>query len=370
MRDEQELCACRRGLFDSFPPAGTALEVGLYQENLSSEILATEREMESDDSWERKRHLHLVRIYGDALAHTQLSVHAIRQLARNTGKPPHLSGQGKAFELAIDCLAAISEQGVPSLLADLTHVLKNADVIACLDVDSPMMIECKLSKVKDVRFEQQGRRGRQRARVESIGSFLRTGRGRIFGEKEERISVELTSKSDFDYRHVGRILALALEHAPTTIVLSDHEVLSAAVLGERADTSMIKDWARRTHRFAVGSSLERLEDPAPDVIPPILWDLGPEIRWALMEGNVSVTHVLSLNAFVGLEADDIRVTRVVDCVGPQSWGYEVLVGAETLIISPRRLVADVIYNHQTVASAGVQLLESAAKAFAVSGGVV
>jgi hypothetical protein len=367
VRDEHQLREARRELFDSFPLTGSAQDVTRYQKALVRELMATEGEISADNRPWRKRHRRLVRIYGDALAHTLLSIYAMRQLARNTGKPPHLSGQGKSFELAIECLEAVSDRGLPAVLADLTNVLRNGDLIVCGHPHLPMIFECKLSKVKEARFQRQGRRGRQLARMESIASFLQKGRGRIVGDELDRVTVEVVTEAKYDHRSVAQIVASAMDHMPTIIVKSDQEYLCSALRGETIDMSVLDDWGgiRSGGTVALGDTLDRLDEPWPDVIPPILWQLAPEARWGLMEGDISVTHVVTIDAFVGLKSDRAQVVGLADMPGGLPWGYEILVGDEKITLGGNFLLS-VIYNHETIASAGARFLELAAKTLAVA----
>jgi hypothetical protein len=200
-------------LFEAFPPTTEPTDILNFQFLLADEILRTESEQRMEDSQLRRFHLRLLRLYGDGVAHRLLSTYAIRQLSRNSGTPPNLLGQGAAFQLVRDCAAEIAHRGIPPLLADLTNVVKNGDLIACFEPNSPRIIECKLSKVKNSRFERQGRRGRQLARYQSIHAFLDEGRGRIFGEDKELVTVEIGGTPRFSFSTVDAIVKSAL---PTT----------------------------------------------------------------------------------------------------------------------------------------------------------
>jgi hypothetical protein len=362
VRSPEELRNARRRLFESFPSGDVIDDTAQYQVALVREIKSTEHELRSDGFAAHRGHLRLLRLYGDALAHAHLSTYALRQLARNPGKPPHLSGQGKSFDLVVDCLMAVSERGVPAIIADLTNILKNGDLIVCGDPNLPAILECKASKVRDARFERQGRRGRQLARFESIVSFLREGRGRIWGESVERTTVEIETVPQHDYRHVADVVASALEHRPLTVLMSERELVSAALMGENADTAPLQAWARNLRApVIVAATADRIAEPLPDVAPPILWDLPAEHRWALMEGDISVTHALAVDAFVNFEQEGTRVLGLVDIPGVRPHGYEVRVGPDLLTIGPRFLL-DVLQNYETISSAAARLVEGAAKA--------
>jgi hypothetical protein len=370
-RSADELRVVRRGIFDRYPTGTSAKELLEFQRLLVWEILEAEAEQIIDRSPIRTEHIQAVRIYGDALAFGQLSTYAIRQLARSTGNSPQLTGQGRGFEHTLECAEGLTDQGVPVLIADITNVLKNGDLVVCVDPNAPVLMECKLSKVKDARFERLGRRGRQLSRLESIGNVLRTGRGRIFGEAMERVTVELTEQSQFDYFVVEQIVTSALEHKPTVVTPSRHQLLSAALLGESVDAvDAIRRWAPAPagDRVAVGSSLTPLRKSWPDISPPILWQLSPRVQWALMEGDVSVTHAVRVDAFVGMQRDQACVNAVIAIPsGRFPWGYELTINAETLTIGPNFLL-DVVHSYETLESAGRRLLEAGQMASVVLAG--
>ena len=363
IRSENELRQARRALFEAFPRNPTAEDAVRFQKLLAHEILTTEGEQRVEREPIRRNHLRAVRLYGDAIAYTLLSRYAIRQLSRNTGKPPHLTGQGDAFQLVLDCACAIAERGVPPLLADLTNVVKNSDLLGCVDPDLPIIIECKLSKVKEATFERQGRRGRQLARFESIGEFLRNGRGRIFGEDTERCTIEVTHIPRFSYDVVDEIVASALKHRPVAVTPSPDELYAAALCGEIADTASAIARLRGEpgEQIALASSLDPLRSGTWDVPPPILWAIGPAARWALMEGDVAISHTMRVQALVGTSRNNLRVNSVVALPGRVPWGYEILVGHESLTMSAN-IVLDVVYCHETIESAGEKLLEQTEKA--------
>lgn len=370
LRTEIDLELARRVLFDAFPKEGSSQQQFLYQELLAQEILHTEQELLDDKSRERKAHLHLVRIYGDALAWTYLSRYAIRQLARNSGEPPRLSSQKEHFDLAMNRSKAIVDQGVPALVADLTNILKVGDLIVCNDPDFPHLIECKLSEMKEASFEKQGRQRRQIARMESIAEYLRTGRGVIFGERQERRTVELSHTPEYNYPIVNEIVLAAL-HNPITLLVSEHELYAAAVVGEVTHSAReVDSWGVRIgERIVIGNSLDQITKTWLDVSPPILWNLTSTAQWALMDGQVSVTHAVKADSFLGIQNEHAAIRSVVDMKEHPYWGYEIAVGDDSLTVSANILL-DVVYGHETIKSARERMLEFAEKSLAVIRGTV
>ena len=364
MRSTDELKRARRDLFDAFPYRPTPDGSLRFQQQLIEEILRTEREQVADRSDDRTAHLRAVRLYGDALAFSLLSTYAIRQLSRNTGKAPYLSAQGKAFDLVAECATVVAESGVSPLLADLTNIVKNGDLLACADRDLPAIVECKLSKPSVPHFERQGRRGRQLARIESITEFLRVGRGTIFGEGKERTTVEIDHFPRYGYAIVDELVDSALQHKPVAMIPSADELYAVSLVGETADVSAAIAGLRvqESDHVAVGSSLDTLLSGTWEVPPPILWMLSPPGRWALMEGEVTISHAVRVEALVGLEQEGARVSGVVELSGSVPWGYSVDVREDEPLTISANVVLDVIYRHETLASAGARLLAMAERA--------
>jgi hypothetical protein len=332
-----------------------------YQELLAEEIRRTEQDIQIGASAQLKDHLLAVRLYGDALAQTYLSDYSIRQLNRNPGsRPPHILGQRRAFDLALGSARLISQTGCPVIVADLTNIIRIGDVIVCYDPDTPSILECKSGRTKAARFERQGRRGRQIARMESIIRFLLEGRGKIFGETSERRTVTLNSPKQFNHNLVNEMVVNAIAGRPEARLLLPNELLGAARLGEQASgiDEAVRDWRLpEGTMIATGSSLDPLRGGS-DIPPPVLWELSTDAKWALMEGNVTISHSLRVDAFVGMQRENARVLRVFDLGGDLRWGYEVLVGSETVTVNAVA-VRDVLYRYETVYSAGARMLELA-----------
>lgn len=362
VRSEGQLRQARREIFNAFPRHPDPRDAMSFQRLLVDEIFKTEFEQQIEKSLYRKAHLHAIHIYGDALAHMLLSRYTIRQLARNTGKPPHLSGQRDAFQLALDCASMVAERGHWPLLADLTNVVKNGDLIICDHPDMPVLIECKLKKVEDPRFAQQGRRGRQSSRLESIATFLRDGCGRIYGEQFERHTTVLQHDARFSYSVINEIVASALQHRPVAMTHSVHEIYAAALWNETLDiSSAVENFSLKegTHLF-MGRSIDPLQSGVWEFTPPILWDIDTEAQWFLMEGDVVIWHAVRLESLVGLKNKAVEVVDIVAMPGKVPWGYQVLVNGELLSVSAN-IMLDVVYNHQTIESAGEMFLEMAEK---------
>jgi hypothetical protein len=359
----EDLRAARRTLFDALPISSDCLALMSFQRQVVEEILRSEAER--GDSPAIGRHIHAVRSYGDCLAFQQLSTYALRQLRRNSGKPPDLSGQRAAFRLPLDLCAAANEAGVPAILCDATNVLRTGDVVLCRDPDLPDIIECKASqRAPDPRFLRQGRRGRQLARIEKVTEFLRTGKGQLFGDPRLRRTIELKHVPQFDFAPVDKMVSRALNHDPCAEALNEYQVYVACILGEEVDYGdLLRSWSvGEGECVMIAAASEPLRDGWADIRPPAMWETSAECRWALMEGDVSLLHLVRANALVGIGRGDIKVVAAVprpaDVEADTTWVYRLDVGDEPMFMSPSALY-HMAYGHETLESCRERMLEAA-----------
>ena len=362
-RTTEGLRGARQRVFDAFPQSHAPMAVMQFQELLADEILRTEAELGRERSHLAKAHLHSLRLYGDALAHALLSRYAVRQLARNPGKPPALAGQGTAFSLVMESARSVAAGNVCPLVADLTHTIRNGDVIACDDAFLPRIIECKSSQPKHENFERQGRRGRQLARRSSIERFLREGDGVIFGEDSARHTVVLDSVTAYSWSVIDDLTMRALRRKAVTAFPHPGEVIAAAFVGESVDSGAVVEGmgvAPGDH-VMVGSTSDALSWGISDVPPPMCWPIDLEARWALMERDVSIVHCMRLETLIGFTEGEIRIIGLRDVDEQIPWRYEVAVGDEVVTLSATS-ARDVVYCHRTMLSAGGEVLEVASRA--------
>jgi hypothetical protein len=301
----------------------------------------------------RREHLRRVRQYGDALAFDALSRYSIRQLARNDGYPPALSGQGAGFDRVVETAAALSER-VTTLISDLTNVLKNGDVVICLGPDEPFIFEVKAALPRQG-YGRQGRRGRQLARIESIGQFLETGRGRIHGDEKERRTLETSHTPIYNFTMIDELVGAALRDQPTAVNPSAHEFCAAWRPGQSLKFAAAIEaiGSPDSRHFYLGSNDDRFPFDVSDLRPPLLWDVSPECRWALMEADVLITHGVVLEGFVGSEHQGHRIVGVTNVQGDIPWGLQVDVGEAEPVTVGAAAARDVAYLHETLESAAV-----------------
>jgi hypothetical protein len=70
----------------------------------------------------------------------------------------------------------------------------------------------------------------------------------------------------------------------------------------------------------------------------MLWDLSDAARWALMEGDVGLVHVVRVDAFLGQRRGAAHVQRTIETSGRFPWSYEVIVEGEPLVVGPNMML--------------------------------
>ena len=184
---------------------------------------------------------------------------------------------------------------------------------------------------------------------------------------DDRYRRTMTVKSEpkFNFGIVNDVVNKALAGTPVVAVINEFQMYVAAADGAPDYTKAFQSWkVTPGERVIVAGASEPLMGGWADVRPPVLWDVSPAARWALMEGDVSLLHVVRANALVGISRGDVLVEAAVDrppdSPADLSWGYQVRIGqeTETAFISPNACL-ELAYGHETLESARERLLETA-----------
>jgi hypothetical protein len=112
----------------------------------------------------------------------------------------------------------------------------------------------------------------------------------------------------------------------------------------------------------IAAASEPLRDGWADIRPPAMWETSAACRWALMEGDVSLLHLVRANALVGTGRGDIKVVAAVrrpaDVEADTTWVYRLDVRDEPMFMSPSALY-HMAYGHETLESCRERTLETA-----------
>lgn len=358
----QQLKETRRALFDTLELCSSADDHVAFQEQLAKDILHAEslKPRPNANKKERiahKEHLRNLRHYGDALAWVVLHAHAIRNLAKNDGGPPWLSNQIAAVDSALNTIREIAKKDLTGVICDLTNVLRIGDVVFG-DPEAPSIVELK-NRVTE-RRKRLGRAGRQLSRMEGTVEYLTKGRAQVFGESYTRVVHESTVTPDYNWAALEELIASANRAGAATVVLSDHQVLFAQRSDLKFNLPEDKCFERFAGRHVMIGMLSRVLDECWSTIAaPFIWGLPAEQRFQLMEREIELGQVLSVDAFIGMETSEGKIIGVDQESGP--FGPNVLVEIDdTTQACTANMLMQALYGFQTVESVGRSLIEFAA----------
>jgi hypothetical protein len=144
-----------------------------------------------------KQLLFLWRTFGDAIAGVYHSTYSLKHLFYDGEYNPKqdagfLSGK-EGFPLEYKTLVFGIKKGIPTLLCDLTNIVRHGD-ICLMGAEEPFLIELKSSK------NQNSRTQRQRDQLKELGSFLETDKAKNFrgGLNTKRVPYKNMEVNYFD----------------------------------------------------------------------------------------------------------------------------------------------------------------------------
>jgi hypothetical protein len=343
-----ELVAERRRLLDQWDAVDSPRKLLRIQERIAHQIRTAEAKLKAgqEDEDELRSHISQLRLYADGLAWQVLHPHVIRQLAKNPGKPPSLLGQGEAFENVLRSARDLFRQRrLPIVIADITNVIKIGDIIVVTHPEVPQIVECK-TNLPHPKHWMEGRLGRQLSRLLGTAKYLAGQPVKVHGDNHVRVVVESQHKPERDWEAVRVCVDAALKHVEGSVQLSEHEFLWAC---REAQLSTVVERVGATARtlsqpvfFGTSQGLLNMSDGL--FPPPITWPLAPETRFALMERDVTLIHLVSASAFEG-DYGECRVAVGDRRPSPVS----VFIGEEELRFG-LRFIYDVLYGFETAES--------------------
>lgn len=293
--------AMRAGLlaeFSDLPGQGSALA---FQRHLADAILDAESQIsEVIDGEICRRHIHLLRSIGDALAWSVLPAHTIRALRRHPG--PHASLRGQQDDSAF--VFAVAEKflagGFLPICSDLTHVLRVGDIVA-YSPDRTAILECKNSPLPD-RIPSGGRAARQRMRGEERAEYLT----RSYAEEQDgtvRVALPGAWPSP-NWRALQRALA-AVDQSPDGFgiaYMGTHDWLVALRRPDPSSDAGVparfrRLLARHTTRFkipTIGFPAEVIDEPSEFVCSPLAYPVSADVKAQFLEGSLLLIRMVDL----------------------------------------------------------------------------
>lgn len=348
-RSAEALRRRRTELYIQFEEVGSAAEQLDLQLALAEEIRLAEAAIAFDRHCPEYDHRQLIRMLGDAIAWRSLHPYTIRQLHHRAGAPPNLRKQ-TGFQQTVETAEAVTERGVPVVICDLTYCLGTGDIVAVIDPERPMLIECG-----NPRYAKTPRKVRQTLRADAALEQLNTGAAQWPDRGQPTLTVEVATPSEHVYETVERAIRAALEDGNAVRIPNPDQAVFAHctetdIDGAATDTvwALVGECA-----FGVTSLHERL--PNPRIAPPHVWPIEFDCRCAVIEGDVVVGHLVRIGAFDGPSQGSARL------LGADMSGGGVYVkaenAAEACAILPG-LFEELLGNYQTVQSSTRLMLEA------------
>jgi len=350
----------RRRLASDLAAIAGPTDLLAFQLALIEGITKCEQVLAQSPNDEIADHLFLLRLFGDALAWRYLHSHTIRQLAKGQGRPPNLTGQGKAFELTVEVATRLCGKGLPALVADLTSCLRISDVIVAEDPEAPGLIECKSSGPTEPE-KLRGRSRRQYSRMKGTLDYLRHGRAKLFGEDHERLMLETSVVPTYNWEVVESVCSEALASGLGSRLISRDELVFAVHVDNSVKVPREIDSGEfDANQAIVAFHGDALNEPWPTVPPPLAWPVGLEVQLALLERDIALVHMFRPTVLIGYSNDKARICGVDRISGPEDHAYAVELRNETFLLSSN-FTQQVLYGYRQVENIAEEMLDFAIK---------
>lgn len=294
-----------------------------------------------------KEHLLRLRLLGDSLAWKLLHPHAIRNLAKNDSRPPTLVDRLHELDKGIQTIQWLSTKNIPAIIADLTHCLRIGDLIIVQHPEMPDIIEFKTT-IRNDQYRNKGRLGRQFHRMQKTAEYLTHGTAKFHNEKFTRMAIESNIHPEYDFALVESIASTAIHDGASFQMIRPKQWIGAC----RIDSKPVfpaKLLELTDSRVCLGFVSDALPEFINEVTPPFNWPINFDVRRAIMEGEVSIFHLIDPSLI-----QDQKIRVLPDLT------FEVTVDKVRFNLSDYFL-RQIVYGFQTPASIAKSMIDFAEK---------
>lgn len=285
-------------------------DVLTWQRRLADALMDAEADMDGTDSWELKRHRHLLRVMADALVHQLVEGHTVRTLSQHPGKPPSITAQGPDFDFVFECARSLRSAGLIPIISDLTTLIGIGDVVG-VSPAGIVVLECK-NTLMPSRMSTSGRLARQRERGEHAEHYLTTGRlEQPDGSVKQAFHMDLP---DPDFDAVEALLRRCTESEAlvATHTFGENDTLIACTLDTppEAIAAVLSDG--REPAIPVLTFLSEVTRKSSHRLwAPSSYPVPGEVRFQLLEGELQLIRFADLGALAAefdLEGQRAKLT--------------------------------------------------------------
>lgn len=376
----EDLSHIRRHLFDQLDSVTSPTDAARFQRQLATTIMKAEdlkaKAMDRVERAIRGLDIQMCRSYGDAMVWNMLHPHTIRQLSNAEGRPPHLTSMSEVLEKYLTLVETLADNGIYAFVPDLTNTIRIGDVAVVVHHEVPMLLEMKgdliyMQQPIDPRFTAAskpvelakvgGRLGRQLEKMSDATEYLATGSVKPRSGGQEKRVLEVDVDITHYWHEVQEVTSGALENRDSVFILGDRHLLWAT-MSEPEDSNpplkLLENVPDGTS-CRIGCHLVALEECSPHVMPPYNWDLSSECRFALMEGDVVVNHLVDPSLMNGRRLGNATIIEAgVDDAETGAASTVVDVEGERIKLSGIHIYR-MIYEFQNIDSVAEFMLKSA-----------
>lgn len=362
----EQLRSNRRRLFDQMEKIDSPKSLLEFQLAIVEEIKKSERSANNDETGEHKWHIHLLRCYGDALAWELLHPHTIRNLAKNPSPPASLIDQKDGLKHTIESAHDFTDDGIPVLISDITNCLKISDLVLCNDPELPSLVECKGGNFVP-ELSMRGRSGRQQSRAISVLKYLYDGKGKLYGESGSSTIIDINVDVKHTWDSVNQTVSKAIRTGFGFDISDESDIVWAFIDDDRYDnppfpTKELKNLAPKFKIPFIGCHLVPLDYANPRIPPPIVWPIYRDYKFALMEGDVVLMHLIDVEKFKKIVTKNGRVVEILRKRNVlDEYCFLVEIDGKRCRLS-YCFLENVVYGYETIESSAKCIIETANKA--------
>jgi hypothetical protein len=207
-----------------------------------------------------------------------------------------------------------------------------------------------------------------------ILQYLHQGQGRLFGDKKESICIETATEIVCHWKQIEQLVLQALAGGEALGELAKGDVVLASAGDGEELPDDLRALVRGFNSKWVGCHGRALEDEFL-IAPPAIWPIDLEARFALMELDVMLTHIVDADMFMSVVTPRGQIIRVPTDDATWEDGFVVRAipesGGEPQEINiSSRFFQLVLYGFATIDSVAQVMIELASKATSRFAGVV
>lgn len=286
---------CRR-LFTLARASESPDELVAWQRELASELTSAELARRVDRAT-FSRHVRRCRLIDDEIVWRYLHPHAIRIHSWWRQPRPGLVHQADALDLTFKVAQVLADHGVAALITDLTTHLTSGDLLAVVDRERPVIIECKTGSRR-----AGGRSIPSRQVARYLHQTQHIQRGGSVDDRADRLIMEMSGRHQTSAVGLAGAVRLAQADGQGLVVLPPDEAYWACDLRSGASPDkafqMIGEQLPNPRAPTLSTTIEMNESPDPRWPPPSYWISDAEAAYAVLDNQIVAARYADLGGLI------------------------------------------------------------------------